>query len=170
MHSFEERSAAYPTPMNLYNRIWQPHPAPLTHLHPLLQLQRKIGNQAITRILGVNAMPRTAIRIQRDKKDPPPTMTAAKDPVNEAKSEVNSVENQWKQTRGVAASFPEIKGWIDAGDAIVALLREHEDGFDRAIAAKDTDLAVAYKTIINTDVAASDYISLHVTVYSKLLK
>ena len=97
-------------------------------------------------------------------------MTATKDRAGEAKSKENAVESHWKQTRGVAAGVAEIKDWISAGDAIVALLREHEDGYVQAVGAKDADLATAYKVIIDTDVAAFRYVNWHVFYYYNLLK
>ena len=51
MHAFVQRSAKNQTPANVYNRTWQPQPAPRTPAH-WLQLQRTIGNQAVNSHVG----------------------------------------------------------------------------------------------------------------------
>jgi uncharacterized membrane protein YgcG len=106
-------------------------------------------------------------KIQRDTKHDPPLMKPA--PGGQQQQEYE-IERRWKQLKGVASEFSELAGWISAGDAVVALALEHENGYLGAIQAKDADLAIAYKQLLESDLAAYRYVSWHVFVYQNLLR
>ena len=105
-------------------------------------------------------------RIQRDTHDPP-LMKPAPGPQQHQEYEI---ERRWKQLKAAAGGFSALAGWISAGDAVVALALDHENGYLSAIQAKDVDLAVAYRRLIDTDLTAYRYISWHVFVYQNLLR
>ena len=105
-------------------------------------------------------------RVQRDTKDAPATV----DPASPDAKQESELERQWGQLKGVAGGFAETKGWIEKGDAIVALMQQHEDGYIGAIHARDADLAVAYKSILDTDLLEYKYIAWHAFVYQNLLR
>lgn len=113
-------------------------------------------------------------RVQRDnphKQDPPVMRPAQKEgPGGEVAAQETEIERRWKKWKGAATGFSEIRGWITAGDAVVALMIDHETGYFNAIHAQDAELAATYKSVIETDILAYRYISWHVLFYLNLLE
>jgi Domain of unknown function (DUF4157) len=113
--------------------------------------------------------------VQRDdKKDPapPPSMkpapasTAQQVPVNT----ISVVQLRWSKLKQAFAKFPELKAWIDKGDAVIALMLDHESAYYRAIQQGDAGLAAAYQVILESDLAAYRYVSWHVYFYARWLR
>lgn len=110
--------------------------------------------------------------LQRDdKKGTPPTMKPAPVPQEEVPADTLSlIQVRWAKLKGAVAKFPLLMEWIGKGDAVIALMLDHEFGYYRAIEAGDAQLADFYKLLLQGDLVAYNYVSWHAYVYRNWLR
>jgi hypothetical protein len=106
-----------------------------------------------------------------DKKGAPPTMKPAPAPKEEVPADTLSlIQARWAKLKGAVAKFPLLKEWIGKGDAVIALMLDHEIGYYRAIEAGDAQLADFYKLLLQGELVAYNYASWHAYVYRNWLR
>jgi Domain of unknown function (DUF4157) len=111
--------------------------------------------------------------VQRDKGGAPPQTKIEPRESKESAAmlaQMSEIERRWAQVKSIASGFAETKGWISKGDAVIALILDHEDSFFKAIDAHDAELAAAYKILRESDIVAYRYVAWHAFVYQNLLR
>lgn len=109
--------------------------------------------------------------LRRDDKKAPTTMKPAPAPEEEVPADTLSlIQVRWAKLKGAVAKFPLLKEWVAKGDAVIALMLDHEIGYYRAIEAGDAHLAAFYKQILQGELVAYNYVSWHAYVYRNWLR
>lgn len=128
----------------------------LTHV-----IQQRAGGS--DRLDSIHAHSPQAVQRQEKKKSP---LELEKE---ESQKVVSEIETNWNSIRVDAADFDDVKPWVENGDAVVRLIREHTDLAFKALERGDPEESRAYKYALESDLIAYQLISWHVVVHVNLL-
>jgi hypothetical protein len=102
-------------------------------------------------------------------KAPPETEEKkAKDERAELQAALAEYDENWTEIVEVAAEFPDLVGWLSAGDTVLALIHTHTEAGLAAIG-RDRELFAAAKAALESDVEMYEFISWHIVGYVNLL-
>jgi len=138
------------------------------------QRARRLLAHEMTHVVQQAASPMP--HVQRDtggQKKPAADPQQSKEDAPERKAamaQVSEIEHGWLRVKTIADGFAETKGWIDKGNEVVALIREHTTRSLDAIAAGDTELVNDYKFLLESDLVAYRYVVWHAFVYQNLAR